>query len=84
MTNMMDLAERVGLDWRNALKNAIRRGTADEVNGKPCGNIIVKGCEAAEYVDPDDAAEMFFECIADEIDALLRALASDDTEREVG
>lgn len=76
MTDLIALAERVEADWRSALKNAIRRGTADEVNGKPCGNIIVKGREAAEYIDPEDAAEMFFECIADEIDALLRALSS--------
>ena len=74
--DMIELAESSGVDWRAALMNAIRRGTADEVNGKPCGNIIRKGCEAAEYVDPDDATEMFFACIADEIEALLRALSA--------
>lgn len=56
---------------REAIKAAIRRGCADELNGRSCGDIVVKGCEAAEYVHPEDAAEMFVECIADEVLAAL-------------
>lgn len=60
-----------------AVKKAIRDGAADELNGAPCGSIIVKGCEAAEYVHPEDAAEMFVECIADEVMAALAPLGEE-------
>lgn len=58
---------------REIIKTAIRHGCADELNGNPCGDILVKGCAAAEYVHPEDAAEMFVECIADEVLAALSA-----------
>jgi len=57
------------------LRAAILRGAADELNGKPNGDIIVKGCEAAEYVDPEDAAAAFVDSIVDEVRPLLEANA---------
>ena len=56
-----------------AVKAAIRRACADEVNGRPNGDIIVKGCEAAEYVNPEDAAASFVDSIAEEVCAALSA-----------
>lgn len=56
---------------KDALKAAIRRATADEVDSSPNGDIIVKGCVAADYVDPEDAAEAFVDDIADKVIAAL-------------
>lgn len=57
------------------LRAAILRATADEVNGQPNGDIIVKGCEAAEYCDPEDAAAAFVDSIIDEVKPFLEAQA---------
>jgi len=58
---------------RGRLRAAVLRGTADEVAGLPNGNIITKGCEAAEYCDPEDATGAFVDAIVDEV---LASLAS--------
>ncbi|PYF04977.1 hypothetical protein BJ122_102203 [Rhodopseudomonas faecalis] len=51
----------------NQIIAAIEAGGADETNGKPAGDIIEKGCEAAGYIHPADAANEFCLEIADAI-----------------
>lgn len=71
------------------LRKAILRATADELNGQPNGNIITKGCEAAEYVDPDDATGAFVDSIVDEVVSFIetatrqRALKNQPLQREL-
>lgn len=52
------------------LKAQIRIACEDMTNDRPSGSIIAKGCEAAGYVDPEDAAEGFVIDIADRILAM--------------
>ena len=50
---------------------AIHDAMQDEIDGKPCGCIIEKGCEAAGYCDPESAADAFKADAATRIDNLL-------------
>jgi hypothetical protein len=54
------------------LRAAIRHACADETDGRPNGDIIVKGCIATQYVDPEDAAARFVDGI---VDAVLSTLS---------
>lgn len=53
------------------LFQAIHDAMRDEINGVEDGDIIVKGCEAAGYCDPESAADAFKAAAADAIAALL-------------
>lgn len=71
------LAERPAVE-REAVEQAdvfqaIHDACADEYNGAPCGDIIIKGCEAAGYIDPESAADSFKAEIAAKVLALLLA-----------
>ncbi len=58
--------EKVGeADLFQALHDAM----GDELDGKPDGDILIKGCEAAGYADPESAADAF------KADAVKRILA---------
>lgn len=54
------------------LFQAIHDAMADECNGAPDGDIIVKGCEAAGYCDPESAADAFKAAAVQAIAALLQ------------
>lgn len=68
-------SEPAGGDVRDSIRAAVLRGTADEVNGQPNGNIITKGCEAAEYCGPEDATGSFVDAVVDEVIAALSSSA---------
>ncbi|MBB5725786.1 hypothetical protein FHS97_001718 [Sphingomonas endophytica] len=46
-------------DCEAATFQAIHEAMMDERDGKPCGCIIERGCEAAGYHDPESAADAF-------------------------
>lgn len=56
-------------DREAATFQAIHEAMMDERDGKPCGCIIERGCEAAGYHDPESAADSF------KADAVKRVLA---------
>lgn len=57
------------------IRDAIRRAMADTLNGQPNGNIVVKGCIAANYVDPEDAAANFFDTAAKSVASVIAGAA---------
>lgn len=59
-------------DIRKDLTLAVQIATNDALNGKPDGNIITKGCEAAGYVDADEATDHFIKAV---VDGVLKVLS---------
>lgn len=56
---------------RDKIRSSVLRATSDELDGNANGDIIVKGCVAAGYDDPEDAASRFVDCIRDEVLATI-------------
>lgn len=61
---MTDPAEAVAV---TQVMDIMRAAFSDSTNGVPTGNIIWKGCEAANYSDADDAAEAFLHAAATDV-----------------
>ncbi len=64
-------AATASLPTEEGIKGAIRLACEDMTDDRPSGSILRKGCEAAGYHDPDDAAEAFVDYISERVIALL-------------